>query len=421
MFKFLHAADLHLDSPLELSRGDGAPIEELCGVPTRRALQNLVQLGIDRQVDFVLIAGDLYDGDWRDMGTGTCFVREMCKLRDAGIPVYLISGNHDAESKITKDLTLPENVVRLSSAKPETKHLDGCGVSIHGQGFATPAVTDNLAAAYPAAIRGNFNIGLLHSSADVSDGHKVYAKCGYDDLRNKEYDYWALGHIHKRGCAWGDDRIRFSGNLQGRKISEADAKGCLLVTVDDALQPVTEFVPLDVLRWQPCLVDAQECESCYDVLDRTKQSLAQLIAKSDGRRLAVRIDVVGACAAHEQLSADASRWMHDIRLLAGDVGDGDLWIEKIRFQTSPPRVFDETALDDGPLGELVDYIADLQSDPESLVALASEALGDLWQKLPDKVKESEDALRPDDAAGLGRLLDQIKPLLISRLRGGTPP
>ncbi|MCU0979732.1 MAG: DNA repair exonuclease, partial [Pirellulaceae bacterium] len=141
MFKFLHAADIHLDSPLRgLDRYDGAPVEEIRGA-TRRALENLVGVAIEQQVAFVVIAGDVYDGDWPDFNTGLFFVRQMSKLREAGIPVVLISGNHDAENKMTRALELPDNVRRLATRKPESVggreigvRVQDCDVRFHGQG-----------------------------------------------------------------------------------------------------------------------------------------------------------------------------------------------------------------------------------------------------------------------------------------------
>lgn len=143
-FTFLHAADVHLDSPLlGLERYEGAPVEYVRGA-ARRAFQNLVQLALDEEADFLLIAGDLYDGDWRDSNTGLFFASQAARLKEAGIGVYLIRGNHDAASQITCQLRLPENVFDFSTREPETKVDDDLGVAIHGQGFHTQAVLDDL-------------------------------------------------------------------------------------------------------------------------------------------------------------------------------------------------------------------------------------------------------------------------------------
>src|SRR6185312_5708311 len=198
MFKFLPAADIHLDSPLRgLDRYEGCPSEEIRGA-TRRALDNMVRLAVEEKVAFVLIAGDVYDGDWKDHNTGLWFVRRMAELRDSGIRVFLIRGNHDAKNRMTRDLRLPDNVTSLDVNRPQTCHLDDVPVAIHGQGFASQAVTDDLAANYPAADPGCFNVGMLHTSVHGREGHDRYAPCTVEALRAKNYGYWALGHVHTR-------------------------------------------------------------------------------------------------------------------------------------------------------------------------------------------------------------------------------
>lgn len=184
-FQFLHTGDIHLDSSLKNLAGQDGPAAELIRTATRRAFSNLVDLAIADEVAFVVIAGDLYDGDWRDFQTGLLFVRQMGRLANAQIPVYLIWGNHDAESQITKRLNLPDNVKVFSSRKPQTLKLDGLPVAIHGQSFKQRDVTENLVPAYPAPIADCFNIGVLHTGLGGMSGHANYAPCSMDDLVNK--------------------------------------------------------------------------------------------------------------------------------------------------------------------------------------------------------------------------------------------
>ena len=160
---FLHAADIHLDSPLKgLERYESAPVESIRSA-TRRAFVRLIDLALERRVDFVLIAGDLYDGDWRDYNTGLFLTGQLGRLSEARVPVVLIAGNHDAANKMTRALRLPEGVHLLASDRPETVALRDLDVLVHGQSFATQMVTEDLAAGYPAADRGAINIGLLHT------------------------------------------------------------------------------------------------------------------------------------------------------------------------------------------------------------------------------------------------------------------
>src|SRR5581483_1458548 len=170
MFKFVHAADIHLDSPLlGLDRYEGAPVDAIRGA-TRRAMANLVQLAIRERVNFVILAGDIYDGDWPDYNTGLFFINEVRKLQDANIPVVILRGNHDAESRITCRLTLPANTQELPTDRPGSIRLDEIGVALHGQGYARQAETRNLVAQYPPPVSGWCNIGVLHTGLNGRDG-----------------------------------------------------------------------------------------------------------------------------------------------------------------------------------------------------------------------------------------------------------
>ena len=413
MFKFIHAADLHIDSPLKgLERYDGAPVEAIRQA-TRRALENLVELAMAQKAAFVVIAGDLYDGDWKEFRTGLYFVSQMVKLREAGIPVHLIAGNHDAANKMTRRLPLPENVHIFSPDSPETVRIPEYDVAIHGQSFARGAVLDNLSAGYPAAVPGMFNLGLLHTAATGREGHEPYAPCTLDDLRAKQYDYWALGHVHKRETLCDDPPIVFAGNTQGRHIREAGPKGCMLVTVDDHR---VELEPhwLDVFRWEPCTVNASLAETGYDVLDRVRQRLDELAHHADGRSLAVRVEVAGPSPAHRALMAEPHRWTNEIRAAAQDISAGDVWIEKVALRTQPPRDVDLSQAHEGPVGELLGWIAQLRSDPAQLAGLSGE-LADLLEKLPPELKEGSGTLSLDKPEQMGEVLDQVEQMLVHQL------
>src|SRR3954447_7815537 len=412
---FLHAADVHLDSPLRgLERYENAPVERIRGA-TRRAFEKMIQLAIDRKVDFVLIAGDLYDGDWRDYNTGLHLVRELGRLRDANIPVFIISGNHDAANKMTRALRLPGNVRVLDDARAETIRLDDLGVALHGQSFARASITENLVASYPDLVTGWVNIGLLHTGLTGLEGHERYAPCTVEDLRVRGYDYWALGHIHTRGAPCNDPPVAFPGNPQGRHIREAGEKGCLLTTLGAGggiEQQV--FHRLDVVRWERGRVDATDLTTEADVLDRVSSMLDDLLrTESDlDRLLAVRVVVHGTSSMHDRLHADPERYVAEVRNLAMERGVDRLWIEKVEFQTRSVRAF---AVADGPIEELREVLEELRADPDALAALGEE-LGELRRKLPAELMSGPDAPRPGDPEWLLGLLDQAQPLLLDLLR-----
>src|SRR5215218_1671476 len=256
--RLLQSADPHLDSPMKgLVAYDEAPVDEL-RLATRVALGNLVETAIEQAVDAVLFSGDIFDGDWQNWGTGVHFVSEMGRLREAGIPVVMVAGNHDAESKLTKTLRFPDNVRVLDTRKPDTADYDDIGLAVHGQGFATPAVSEDLSANYPAPIAGLINVGLLHTSATGRPGHERYAPCTVQGLIDRGYEFWGLGHVHRHEVLCTDPLIVFPGNLQGRGIRETGPKGAVLV--DIAADGATQFehVAFDAVRWAMLEIDASQ-------------------------------------------------------------------------------------------------------------------------------------------------------------------
>jgi DNA repair exonuclease SbcCD nuclease subunit len=232
-------------------------------------------------------------------------------------------------------------------------------------------VFDNLAAGYPRAIDGLYNIGVLHSCVGGSEGHAPYAPCSLDDLRAKQYDYWALGHVHKRQTLAKDPHVVFPGNIQGRDIGETGPKGCVIVEVDSAHNTQVEFCPLDVVRWEHLAVDLATAETEDDVIALVRQSLGESWRQGDGLPMAVRVTLGGPTPAHERLAVDWQRIVQEVRNQAIQAADGQLWVEKVVQRTKPFCPPDEAALD-GPLGELLSLVRDLQADEAALAELAAE-------------------------------------------------
>jgi predicted phosphodiesterase len=393
--KILHAADLHIDSPLGgLTAYEGAPVGEIRGA-TRRAAENLVRVAVEQRVDLVVLAGDVFDGDWQDFSTGLFWIEQLGHLHDAGIPVVTVAGNHDAASEISRHLRLPPNVTQLSESKPEVKIFDALEVAVVGQGYATRAVTTDLAASFPDADSKLFTIGLLHTSLDGRPGHASYAPCAVETLRGKGYDYWALGHVHQREEVHADPWIVFPGNLQGRHAREAGPKGATLVTVASKEVEAVEALELDDVRWHRCVLDAAELAGVDDVLAAIADRFAS-IAGEEGERLgAARVTLVGASSAHEELWRDPHGFEAEVRSIA--VRTGRVWVEKVKIETT--RALDlAQARDDDVVGVLAGRIADLRSDPE-LLAAYEPLFSDLRKKIGADARSGDDA--PVDTRQIG--------------------
>jgi len=417
MFRFIHAADPHLDSPLQgLEIHEGAPVELLRGA-TRRAFENLVQLAIGERIDFLVIAGDLYDGDWKDYSTGLFFRGQMVRLRDASIPVYLIAGNHDAASIISRELTLPENVHVFSTRSAETKEVAGHPVVIHGRGFPHRAVPENFARDYPPAVSGKFNLGLLHTSLDGRPGHDPYAPCSEQDLRQRGYGYWALGHIHQPEVINEDPWIVFAGNCQGRHARETGPRGCRLVTVNDSLAVESaEWRDLDVVRWNELKVDLTGIDEEAGALARASDAMGKAVAAADDRLVAARIVLSGTTSLHGWLHRDGQRWHAEFLARAQDHGPEALWIERIKIATTPVYDVAQLAQRDALTKIVVENLDQARVNLEVLPA----EIGEMLAVLPPEVRHEVELEWSGEQRSA--VLDDVRAIILDALgtKGGEP-
>lgn len=405
-YTFLHAADLHIDSPLRgLERYEEAPVEEIRAA-TRRAFENLVAFARESGIEFLVLAGDVFDGDWKDYGTGLWFTARLRELTEAGIRVYLAAGNHDAQGKMTLSLRYPEGVVTFGSKRAETVVDEPTGAVLHGQSFAKAATTEDLSAGYPAPHPEALNIGVLHTALSGRPGHDNYAPCSPDALRNKGYDYWALGHVHQREVVEREPWIVFPGNLQARHARETGAKGATLVTVEDGrVTRVTEEI-FDVVRFARISIDVGDCRRRSECEDRLEAALSHALDAAEARLLAARIEFVGRTEADAALRREREALVASCRDRANALGN--VWVEKVKIETEP-------AVRSG--GH--DLIDTLELDQKELQTLALERAREdieaLLGKLPTGVNLAAEGLDLRDEETLTRLLAEAREEVVGRL------
>jgi DNA repair exonuclease SbcCD nuclease subunit len=411
-FKFLHAADIHLDSPLRgLSQYEGVPAD-LVRTATRGALDNLVAFAIDEAVAFVIIAGDLYDGDWEAFATGLYFCAAMGRLAQAGIEVFVVYGNHDADSHLTRQLPLPQNVNVFAAGKPQSLRHAATAVVLHGQSYKTRDPGD-LATGYPAAEAGTFNIGVLHTALTGDRGHAPYAPCHPDQLAAKGYQYWALGHVHSFERVRTDPDIVFPGNLQGRNIRETGPKGAALVQVVEGRVEAVDHVALDVVRWALVDVDLKGVAEEAAVHAHIHEALATALAgEADGRPLMTRVRLSGETPLHDTFVDARNAWREAVRAIATSLSE-DIWIEKVVIATAPPA--NARALSD----EFEVVLSQLTDDPGTAGALSLD-LAEFLAKAPAELDAETDVLRDARAGQLSAVLRDAALALRSRLQGGEP-
>jgi len=411
--RFLHASDLHLDSPLRgLERYEGAPVERL-RTATRAALERLVDTALSERVDLVVLAGDIYDRDWQDFHTGLFFREQMVRLGRADIRVFIVQGNHDAQGVISRQLILPANVHVFSSRTAQTVRIDELAVAVHGRSFPDRAVAEDLVPSYPETVPGYFNIGLLHTSLTGRPGHDTYAPTAADTLATKGYDYWALGHVHAREVVSESPRIVFPGNLQGRHANETGAKGCDLVTVE-AGRIEAEFVALDVVRWSQLSVPLDGMERLESLSGAFREVLAPVLLGATDRLHALRVTLTGSTDLHRLEAGKPGTLTAAVQAAAQDVSEAEIWIEQVRLDLSTPMDRSQAAQRQDAVGELVRLVEAIAADDEELKRWVQAELGDLLGAMPPEVAVGE-ILRLDDAAILRTLLLDAEATVLARL------
>lgn len=416
--KFVHCADIHLDSPMVgLARYEGAPVERLRGA-TRRAFERLVGFAIEEQAAFVVIAGDLYDGERDDFHTAMFLQRQLHALCDNGIPVVIAYGNHDAANEITKRLDFPDDVHVFPHDRAGSVELEKAEAVLHGQSYANRAVREDLSLGYPRPVPGLLNIGVLHTALEGRPGHDPYAPCTLDELVDKGYAYWALGHVHQREHhVKNGAHIVFPGNLQGRDMGETGPKGATLVEYNEGkVLSVTER-DLAPVRWTRLEPDLRNASSVERVLETVIMELNRLQQSSDAEFHAVRIIVNCTPTVMNEWLRASERYEAQLRSdAAGD--DEALWIERIELR--PGKQWQNSVP-----GEALDAVREafgsLRSGKDPM---ERSKMGDLLSGLRSRFgPELKDVVRLGaavvDEGALDQLLDEAEALLLAELEKGA--
>lgn len=413
--KFIHAADLHIDSPMQgLDRYEGAPVERLRGA-SRQALIGLVDLARKEQVAFVLLAGDIYDGNWADFRTGLFFREQMLRLSSEGIRVFIAKGNHDAESQITKQLPDVDGVHVFSSTKAETIELADHGTAIHGLSFPHRAVPEDLIPRYPAASSGLFNVGVLHTSLNGRVGHDPYAPTSVEVLCDKGYDYFALGHVHTREVVrQSAPRIVYPGNLQGRHARETGPKGCEVVTVQGGVITSAEFVSLEVVRWHQIQLDVSNLESVTSLCQLFVAHAQELFAGASDKLHAVRVILEGETSLHALEAEQPGSIAAAIQAATQDLDGLDLWIEQVQLNLRSPFDRAGAALRDDAIGEVIKLADILAADDDFLRQWFIEQTREM-KDLPGMMSDAAPAVT--DPELMRSLLADAEAMVLSRLAG----
>jgi exonuclease SbcD len=387
MFKFVHTADVHLDSPLKSLSLRDPEVGELISNATRQSFSGIVDLCLEEDVDALLIAGDLYDGDMNSVKTAGFFAAEMRRLNEGGVQVFIVKGNHDAESKVTRHLVLPENV-HVFSTRGETVDLQKFGIAVHGLSFKDVSAPDSLLPMYPAPIAERINIGLLHTSLAGYAEHDSYSPCSVQNLIDFGYDYWALGHIHKRTVHHQSAPvIVMPGIPQGRSVKESGPKSVTIGVVHDNGQIDIEERLVQVAQFERIEVDVSGLSDMRDLVECLDVAFGEAASSIECGFLVARLNLVGSTPLAPRLERDLDLVLEEARQAATRAEK--TFVELVEIDVSTESQDDPSAL---PINELASLMKadELQATKEHL----RQVLIPLISKLPLEVR---DALAPSGA------------------------
>ena len=415
-YRFVHTADIHLDSPLRSLALRDTGLADLIGNATRRAFANLVELCLNEQVDALLLAGDLYDGEQTSMKTARFLAAQIKRLHEAGIHVFIIRGNHDALSRITKELTFPDSVkVFGGRADVVPMELPGLAVAVHGLSFAQPKAPDSLLPRYRPPLPGMVNIALMHTSLDGAAGHDDYAPCKASELRVAGFDYWALGHIHKRSVLEGRCKVVMPGMPQGRDIGESGQKSVTLVTIADDRSITIEERLISVAQFETVPVNLSGIEDWRDMLDQITTDLQRMRESVASEHLVVRLQLMGRTPLAWRIRGDRDLLWSEVVNHASGVGK--TWIEKIDIEGQAPAAGPAAELD--PVAELQRLIAQVVRPSAAYQAEIAAVAKDLRAQLPPECRNLLGADEAGFTEALNRLVSEGAEDVLARLHAGS--
>jgi len=393
-YRFIHSADIHLDSPLRSLALRDPELSNLIANATRRAFVRIIDLCLEEQVDALLLAGDLYDGEQTSMKTARFLADQIRRLDQAGTACFIIRGNHDALSKITYELVFPDSV-KVFGGRAEAVEIArstaDCPVFIHGLSFKQPQALENLLGKYKPPVEGAINIGLLHTSLDGAPGHDPYSPCKLADLEASGFTYWALGHIHKRRVESGACTIVMPGIPQGRDINEAGPKSVTLVTIKDDRSVHTEERLISLAQFERLTVDVTKIDDWPFLVKDMSRAIAEARRAVPSEQLVVRLRLKGRTPLAWRIRRDAHLLEAELEQRAA--GIGSCWIEKIEIDCHAPGGFN--ALPGDPRTELRRLIEDEVLKSPAFQIEAGKIIEELKDQLP---AECRDIFGVDEAA-----------------------
>jgi DNA repair exonuclease SbcCD nuclease subunit len=373
--RFIHAADLHLDSPFRGIGSASQKLKERLQSATLGALRRVVDHAIECKADFIVIAGDLYDSKDRNLRALVSFRNEMERLAERNIPAYIVHGNHDPLNGWGSGFKLPPNVVTFGGHADTEPFLRRGreAAQITGISYMRERVTDNLASSLQPGDGAPYSIAVLHANVGHQTGHADYAPATVEELSAAGFNYWALGHVHTRTVlATEPTVIVYPGNTQGRNPREAGARGCYQVDIDTHGRAHLEFIDTSMARWTHLELSIAGLTSMDQLVDLMLEKAREAAASFDGPMVA-RCTIRGNGMLHRDLQRD------DMNEELAEVLGSVVIAESVRIATGPDLDFESIARTETMVSDFLKLTEHALQDPEMRQRLA-ESLAPLFRR-----------------------------------------
>ncbi|EGI5444105.1 DNA repair exonuclease [Listeria monocytogenes] len=403
--QFLHMADLHLDSPFIGLSTLPQPLFSAIQESTFQSLERITTVAIKEAVDFVLIAGDIYDSEDQSVRAQARFSKEMKRLEVANIPVFMIHGNHDFIEKHKEKLTLPSNVHVFSEQVEVMSHKTATGVSVNIYGFSYNERHIRSSRVDKYKIQGNadFHIALLHGSeVSSSEEHDVYAPFRVQEISKKGFDYWALGHIHKRQLLAESPSIYYPGNIQGRNRKESGEKGASIITLSEASTTI-DFIGTSPIIWEEAVITLPENSE----INAFYRETTKLLESYQGRSHSYFLHIIVKMENKQKI--DTNDWLQMLQEEVEITDNTFVWVHKLTTEITN-QSNSQTWYESHLAGEEIKHSFETLQD-ESAFYQAVEALyleSGVSRYLDDLSEIDRERLLHDALMELGRTLAEVK-------------
>jgi DNA repair exonuclease SbcCD nuclease subunit len=268
MLRFIHCADLHFDRSFEGLHlvSETKSLADSNG----QVLENIVNLALEEEVDFMLFAGDTFHQNRPTLKTQHQFFQQMERLNQQDIPVYLIFGNHDYYEAERYWFEFPENVHLFVDETVTTllgQTTSGESYAISGFSYLHPWIQEAKVSEFPTR-QAKYHIGMYHGDNNGSQ----YAPFQISEMKQKNYDYWALGHVHIPTVLSQQPPVIYPGTPQGHTQKEQQVAGVQLITLNE-METTFETREVAAIQWTETKISLKSIRKQQAALDRIIENL----------------------------------------------------------------------------------------------------------------------------------------------------